>query len=522
MGGWALPSHQGETRQPTRVAQYIRMSTDFQRYSTENQRDALDKYASQHGMTIVHTYADEGKSGLNFEGRDALQRLIQDVQYGHLNFNGILVYDISRWGRFQDADESAYYEYLCRRAGIEVFYCAEPFENDGSPMATIMKSVKRAMAGEYSRELSCKVFQGQCRLIELGFHQGGSSGFGLRRMLLDEQRVPKGLLKRGERKSVQTDRVILVPGPDHEVATVRSIYQAFLKEGKSEQAIANTLNENGIRMTYGRPWNREAVHRVLTSEKYIGNNVFNRTSFKLKRQHVQNSPDTWVRKDGAFQPIVPTEWFTRAQAIFAKRNPIITDEEMLAKLKSLLDRTGSLSAALIDKQEDMPRSGAYIARFGSLLGAYALAGYRPQRDYRHLTKRRMLREVVKSVIAEIITELQKVHAEVRIVKSHGFLRINDEFTLTVALTRCLRMPSGEARWRLRFDSLRFPDFTVVIRMSEDQTTPLDYFVIPRSGLSVRCAFVDKSVNSTAFRCYRIDNLDLLYALAERRPLHKIP
>ena len=45
---------------------------------------------------------------------------------------------------------------------------AEQFENDGGPAATIIKSVKRAMVGEYSRELSAKVFQGQCRLIELG------------------------------------------------------------------------------------------------------------------------------------------------------------------------------------------------------------------------------------------------------------------------------------------------------------------------------------------------------------------
>ncbi len=45
-------------------------------------------------------------------------------------------------------------------------YCAEQFENDGSPPSTIVKSVKRAMAGEYSRELSAKVFAGQCRLIE--------------------------------------------------------------------------------------------------------------------------------------------------------------------------------------------------------------------------------------------------------------------------------------------------------------------------------------------------------------------
>ena len=168
------------------AAQYVRMSTDHQRYSTENQREALQKYAAQHGFEIVRTYADEGKSGLSLDGRDALKLLIQDVQASRPAYQAILVYDISRWGRFQDADESAYYEYVCRRAGIRVVYCAEPFENDGSPMSVIMKSVKRAMAGEYSRELSNKVFMGQCRLIELGYRQGGSPGFGLRRLLLDE------------------------------------------------------------------------------------------------------------------------------------------------------------------------------------------------------------------------------------------------------------------------------------------------------------------------------------------------
>ena len=120
----------------------------------------------------------------------------------------ILVLDVTRWGRFQDADESAYYEYICRRAGIDVQYVAEQFENDGSPVSTIVKGVKRAIAGEYSRELSGKVFAGQCRLIEMGFKQGGAAGFGLRRMLIDEHGNRKAELKRGEHKSLQTDRVI--------------------------------------------------------------------------------------------------------------------------------------------------------------------------------------------------------------------------------------------------------------------------------------------------------------------------
>jgi DNA invertase Pin-like site-specific DNA recombinase len=126
-------------------------------------------------MEIVRTYTDAGRSGLSLQNRDALQRLIREVETKEPDFEAILVYDLSRWGRFQDTDESAYYEFLCKEAGILVHYCAEQFENDGSLSATIIKGMKRAMAGEYSRELLTKVFAGQCRLITLGFRQGGNA-----------------------------------------------------------------------------------------------------------------------------------------------------------------------------------------------------------------------------------------------------------------------------------------------------------------------------------------------------------
>jgi DNA invertase Pin-like site-specific DNA recombinase len=154
-----------------RAAMYVRMSTDLQKYSTENQEKAIREYAVRRQIEIVTTYADEGKSGLNIQGREALQRLIRDVESDTANFNVILVLDVIRWGRFQDADESAYYEYICRRAGLEVQYVAEQFENDGSFTSGMIKYMKPGMAGEYSRELSCKGFAGQCRLIEKGYRQ---------------------------------------------------------------------------------------------------------------------------------------------------------------------------------------------------------------------------------------------------------------------------------------------------------------------------------------------------------------
>lgn len=125
----------GSTPEPAgRAATYVRMSTEHQQYSTSNQLDVIKEYAKRRGWEIVQEYSDEGKSGLNIQGRDSLARMINDVETGNTAFDHILVYDVSRWGRFQDADESAYYEYICRRAGIAVHYCAEQFENDGSPV----------------------------------------------------------------------------------------------------------------------------------------------------------------------------------------------------------------------------------------------------------------------------------------------------------------------------------------------------------------------------------------------------
>lgn len=72
-----------------RAAQYVRMSTDHQRYSTDNQADKIAEYAAARNFVIVRTYADEGRSGLNIAGRDALRRLIDDVQSGSADFEAI-------------------------------------------------------------------------------------------------------------------------------------------------------------------------------------------------------------------------------------------------------------------------------------------------------------------------------------------------------------------------------------------------------------------------------------------------
>jgi hypothetical protein len=122
------------------------MSTEHQQYSLDNQALAISRYAEANSMSIVRTFEDGGRSGLVLSGRTGLQELLAAVQSGQAEFEVILVYDVSRWGRFQDSDEGIYYEYLCKRAKIVVHFCAELFPNDASLTTAVLKTVKRTMA----------------------------------------------------------------------------------------------------------------------------------------------------------------------------------------------------------------------------------------------------------------------------------------------------------------------------------------------------------------------------------------
>ena len=431
---------------PIPAAQYLRKSDDDQKYSTENQSIANHAYAARRGRIIVRSYRDDGISGLTFDKRDALKQLIDDVQAGNTDFQTILVYDVSRWGRFQDPDEAAHYEFICKRAGVTVEYCAEPFENDGTPLSSMLKSMKRAMAGEYSRELSVKVFAGQRRLIQLGYRVSGAPGYGLRRMLVDQYGKPKLVLKPGEQKYITTDRVILVPGPAQEVETVRWIYSSFVHERLGPARIAALLNQRGIANSGGRLWNGNQVRWLLHSEKYIGTNVWGRESTRLRQKRVQNSPDKWIRAEGVFEPIVERALFDAAQAVdgnmvlsYRGRPRDISNEAMLEGLRRLWKQKGFLSADLIDSTKSIPSNAAYRSRFGSLLIAYEAVGYKQTWTTRGITSSGRPRG---------LTDDEMLEALRRLWKERGYLTRE-------IIDSCKSLPRANAYYR-RFGDLSRP------------------------------------------------------------------
>src|SRR5581483_8664900 len=421
---------------PVPAAEYVRMSDEAQQYSIENQKDGIREFGAKHGFVIVKTYADSGKTGVIAKNRAGLQQLLADVVSGIAEFKAILVYDVTRWGRFPNSDEAAYYEFLCARSGIPVHYCAEPFNNDGTPVSALLKALKRSMAAEFSRELGEKVSRGKARIVRLGFWVGGQAGYGYRRLMLSMDGKPKQLMQSGQYKSLTTDRIILIPGPPKEQQGVREMFAMAIKRmGCAE--IARELNRRGFAKE-GKPWTNTTVYNIITNPKYAGNNVWHRTTERLRSGRLPVPPQQWVTKFAAFQPLVDQQTFDLAQSRLPKiADYRWTNEQILKKARKLLKAKGRISETLILKARNMPGPTTIKAHFGSLRKFYEVLGYKFDEELVYRAEQIERSSQLRRNLALRIKTLFPDHVEITHVPkgTHSILRIDNTFFVSIFLSR---------------------------------------------------------------------------------------
>ncbi len=433
---------------PIPAAQYLRMSTDMQEHSLENQGVAIEEYARRCGFRVVRTYQDAGRSGLLLRKRPGLQQLLTDVVNGNLKCGAVLVHDVSRWGRFQDIDEAAFYEFLCRRAGVAIHYCTEPFTNDGTMSSAIIKALKRSMAAEFSRELGQKSYAGQKRLVLMGFRVGAAAGYGLRRVMVSADGKRKQILRSGEYKNLATDRVILIPGSRAEVARIREIFDLAMGHRISE--VAQELNKRQVRYSDGQPWTYTRVYKIVTNPKYAGCYVWGSSTTKLGSKRMQMPPDQWVVNPRAFKPIVDRATFDRVLEAHRRRSRGRSDDELIHLLKHLLKKKGRLSENIMRKTAGMPSKSTYVSHFGSMMRAYELAGYRPSsrqlRVHEHLMRMKKLREAVLGQIANAFPGQVQV---CRLRNKRPALRVEQNLIVSVLVAEYYKTPTQrKVRWEV--------------------------------------------------------------------------
>lgn len=499
-----------------RAAQYVRMSTDRQQYSIQNQAAVIAAYAHAYNFTLVRTYKDEGESGLLIKNRAGLLQLLEDVEGGQTDFGHLLVYDVSRWGRFQDVDESAHYEFMCKRAGIKIAYCAEQFDNDGSMLASIVKNIKRVMAAEYSRELSAKVYAGQCRFARLGYKPCGVAGYGLVRELVDEKDQSKGVMKSGDRKYLTTDHIRIRPGDTKEIAVVRWIFERFL-EVKCETVVAWELNKAKVPTRPGKPWTRVMVGAILRDESYIGNLVFNRRSWKLRQTRTYNPPEQWIRSEGCIEPIVDRDIFVRANKVIRERRVDLTDEEMLLRLRKTLLKEGRLSINIIDRTPGLPCVATCQTHFGSMRNLYRLLGYTPKRNYEFLDSRRIWSEQKTMLASRIGTAIRKAGGRTSTGGWTDSMRVNGSTYISVRAARWIpgKLESHSPHWTIQCDAHVPAGWIAAIRLSQHNQAVLDYVLMPTDGTVKRTIrFSEAARERRAIMCFKTPDA-LVRAISRR-------
>jgi DNA invertase Pin-like site-specific DNA recombinase len=452
------------------------MSTEHQQYSIANQSAAIALYAAAHNIGIVRSFVDAGKSGTSIKGRKGLQELLSVVESGTADFDQVLVYDVSRWGRFPDCDEAAHYEFLCKRAGIAVRYCAEQFENDNSTTSNLLKALKRTMAGEYSRELSVKVCAGQRRLAGMGFWQGGYAPFGFVRQLISANGEPKKILKHGEWKTINTDRVVLVPGPQQAIDTIRLAFDLYTEHGKSRREIAAILNQQK-RFVKARPWNVMMLRELFTNPLYKGAYAYGK--HEVRSNYYKTLPqERWLVRENAFPAIIPEKQWARARdRVMAEiRRPV--DSEMLDKLQMLWKREGRLNSALINAAKDIPSTITYLKHFGSLNEAYKAIGYPYPREYAYVHAVGMMKKIRNTLCDEICARIRAIGGTAERQPGFGVILVNGNITVQVTFSTGCHWRAGKTVWRLVFGKQPTADILIIARLHPPNQSVSDYYVVP--------------------------------------------
>ncbi|MBA2960537.1 MULTISPECIES: recombinase family protein [Ramlibacter] len=427
------------------VAQYIRMSTDRQDLSPLVQRDAIRAFAGTNGFDIVRTYQDDGKSGLQLANRPGLRQLLKDV-VDAAPFRAILVYDVSRWGRFQDADASAYYEYHCRMHGVQVIYVSESFANDQTPTTVLLKSMRRVMAAEYSRDIAFKARAGQQRVVSMGFQMGPLPALGYRRCSVSADGSRRVMLQHGQRKLALTDRIEWVLGPEAEVDLVRRMAVAY-SNGFELEEIAGLANAEGWRTDKGRKLSAQSLKLLLTNEALIGNFVW---GIKSKGGKVIKHEPT--RMNGSIPRILDDRTWTVMQTRFKDAAEVLKRRSGTTAPITSVPRMAKEPRQLSLPLERTGRDRGYRGTFGT-----------PQQLREHT------KELGRALCGRLLSRGLPTTFDPR----------SNVLTFWTSRVRVrLMWPASPTRWMLDRKRGHLGEETLLLTRMEGLYRPLDFFILP--------------------------------------------
>ena len=292
---------------------YGRCSTEGQDASLADQYQTIERFVGEAGLKpIVPPFEDDGRRGSD-EERPGLRSVLDYVRThpnqvrANADYIPIIVYNVARFGRFDDPKKLFHHFHEIERHGYEFYSVMEGLRSRGNIADFIQLIIRGEQAYSFTMDLSEYGIRTGCSLAEKGFWPGGIAPFGYDRMTFGadgqaryryvthadktvQKYAPDGTLldtfapvhDKGKFRSAYSDKlrsekVKLVPNPT-QAGYVSQIFEWFVREGWGLKKIARALNRKGVPAPRGRNWFQGSVRGILRNPAYKGALVYGRRS----------------------------------------------------------------------------------------------------------------------------------------------------------------------------------------------------------------------------------------------------
>jgi hypothetical protein len=289
----------------------------------------------------------------------------------------------------------------------------------------------------------------------------------------------------GEWKSIETDRIVLCPGPKEAVDTIKLAFNLYTNKHKSRHQIAEILNSQK-RFRGKKPWDIVMLRNLLTNPVYKGSYAYGKHYDGYK-----NVPsERWLVRERAFPAIISDKQWERAYQLSRAEIKRYTDAELLDSLRKLWKREGTLNSTIINAAKDIPSCQAYRNHFGGINEAYKLIGFPIPREMCSVHAITVLRNIRNRLCDEICTQILTVGGVAERRGETGLLFVNRNITVEVGLSTGMYWHSRHTSWTLLLSKKPVADITIIARLNRQDQSLLDYYVFPalsqvRGGFHVR-------------------------------------
>lgn len=281
-----------------RLAAYCRVSSDSsdQLHSFAAQIKYYYEYCKRHPeYKFVDIYADEGITGTSMEKRDDFSRMLRDCKKGLID--RIIVKSMSRFARNTE-------EMLTALRALEQMEVSVYFEEQGLDTKSMNSEMFATFPGMIAQQESVSISQNMRwsykKRMESGEFNCCAPAYGF---------------------DLINGKLVI---NETEAAVIRRIFNLYL-QGIGMQAIANILNNEGVRRQYGREkWHHTTVNYVLNNERYKGDALLQKQittqtlPFKKQLNHGEQ-PMYYVENSNP--AIVSRETYEAVQALIKSRQP---------------------------------------------------------------------------------------------------------------------------------------------------------------------------------------------------------